>query len=90
VGCVEEVGWRGEGGSWEEVRWEEHLRRGGGGGFSITQDRELAERAKAMGVRALLDVYYKSLDFLGEPSAEEIEEGVEGYVWRGVSSTRRP
>jgi len=43
-----------------------------------------------MGVRALLDVYYKLLDFLGEPSAEEIEEGVEGYVWRGVSSTRRP
>ena len=60
-----------------------------GGGFFVTHDRELAERVRSMGVRALLDVYYRLLDFLGEPSAEEIEEGVEECIWRGASSTRR-
>jgi hypothetical protein len=33
-----------------------------GGGLVVTQDRDLAERARALGVKALLDVYYRLLD----------------------------
>jgi hypothetical protein len=55
----------------------------------VTQDRDLAERARAVGIKALLDVYYRLLDLVGEPAAEEIERAVEEPVWRDASSTRQ-
>ena len=60
-----------------------------GGGLVVTQDRDLAERARALGVKALLDVYYKLLDLVGEPAAEDIERAVEEAIWRDASSTPR-
>ncbi|WP_148682680.1 hypothetical protein [Pyrobaculum ferrireducens] len=60
-----------------------------GGGFFITPDRELAERVRSEGIRAVLDAYYKLLDVVGEPAPEEVERLVEEELWRGVSSTRR-
>jgi DhnA family fructose-bisphosphate aldolase class Ia len=58
-----------------------------GDSLVITQDRDLAERARALGVKALLEVYYRLLDLVGEPTAEDIERAVEEAVWRDVSST---
>ncbi len=60
-----------------------------GGGLVVTQDRDLAERVRALGVEALLEVYYRLLDLVGEPSAEDVERVVEEAVWRDVSSTPR-
>ncbi len=60
-----------------------------GGGLVVTQDRDLAERARTLGVEALLEVYYRLLDLVGEPSAEDVERVVEEAVWRDVSSTPR-
>ncbi len=60
-----------------------------GGGLVVTQDRDLAEMARALGVKALLDVYYRLLDLVGEPATEDIERAVEEAVWRDVSSTLR-
>jgi hypothetical protein len=60
-----------------------------GGGLVVTQDRDLAERARALGVEALLEVYYRLLDLVGEPTAEDVERAVEEAVWRDVSSTPR-
>jgi hypothetical protein len=60
-----------------------------GGGLVVTQDRDLAEGVRALGVKALLDVYYRLLDLVGEPSAEDVERVVEEAVWRDVSSTLR-
>ncbi len=55
----------------------------------VTQDRDLAERARALGVKALLDVYNRVLDIVGEPAAEDIERVVEEAIWRDASSTHR-
>jgi len=60
-----------------------------GGGLVVTQDRDLAERVRALGVKALLEVYYRLLDLVGEPTAEDVERAVEEAVWRDVSSTPR-
>ncbi len=60
-----------------------------GGGLVVTLDRYLAERARALGVKALLDVYYRLLDIVGEPTAEDVERAVEEAVWRDASSTHR-
>jgi hypothetical protein len=60
-----------------------------GGGLVVTQDRDLAERVRALGVKALLEVYYRLLDLVGEPAAEDVERAVEEAVWRDVSSTPR-
>jgi hypothetical protein len=60
-----------------------------GGGLVVTLDRDLAERVRALGVKALLEVYYRLLDLVGEPSAEDVERVVEEAVWRDVSSTPR-
>jgi hypothetical protein len=49
----------------------------------------LAERVRALGVKALLEVYYRLLDIVGEPAAEDIERAVEEAVWRDASSTHR-
>jgi hypothetical protein len=57
-----------------------------GGGLVVTQGRDLAERARALGVKALLEVYYRLLDLVGEPTAEDIERAMEEAVWRDVSS----
>ncbi len=71
MGCVEEGGWL--------LRVVLGRRCAGRGvyvgGLFHHQDRELAERVKALGMRGPLDVYYRLLDFLGEPSAEEIGGG---------------
>ena len=55
----------------------------------MTQDRDLAERVRALGVEALLEVYYRLLDIVGEPAAEDIERAVEEAIWREVSPTYR-
>ena len=60
-----------------------------GGGLVVTQDRDLAERVRALGVKALLDVYYRLLDLVGEPTAEDVERAVEETIWRDVSLTPR-
>ncbi|MEM4650485.1 MAG: hypothetical protein QW086_01525 [Pyrobaculum sp.] len=60
-----------------------------GGGLVVTQDRDLAERVRALGVKALLEVYYRLLDLVGEPTAEDVERAVEEAIWRDVSSTPR-
>jgi len=60
-----------------------------GDSLVVTQDRDLAERARALGVKALLDVYYRLLDIVGEPVAEDIERAVEEAVWRDASSMHR-
>jgi len=60
-----------------------------GDSLVVTQDRDLAERARALGVKALLDVYYRLLDIVGEPAAEDIERAVEEAMWRDASSTHR-
>jgi hypothetical protein len=60
-----------------------------GDSLVVTQDRDLAERVRALGVKALLEVYYRLLDLVGEPTAENIERVVEEAVWRDVSSTPR-
>jgi hypothetical protein len=60
-----------------------------GDSLVVTQDKDLAERARALGVKALLDVYYRLLDTVGEPAAEDIEGAVEEAVWRDASSTHR-
>jgi uncharacterized membrane-anchored protein len=60
-----------------------------GGGLVVTQDRDLAERARALSVKALLEVYYRLLDIVGEPAAEDIEGAVEEAIWRDASSTHR-
>jgi len=60
-----------------------------GGGLVVTQDRDLAERVRTLGVKALLEVYYRLLDLVGEPTAEDVERAVEEAVWRDVSSTPR-
>ena len=60
-----------------------------GGGLVVTQDRDLAERVTALGVKALLEVYYRLLHLVGEPTAEDVERAVEEAVWRDVSSTPR-
>ena len=60
-----------------------------GGGLVVTQDRDFAERVRALGVKALLEVYYRLLDLVGEPAAEDVERAVEEAVWRDVSSTPR-
>ena len=60
-----------------------------GDSLVVTQDRDLAERARALGVKALLDVYYRLLDIVGEPAAEDIERAVEEAIWRDASSTHR-
>ncbi|MFZ8839778.1 MAG: hypothetical protein ACO2PM_12900 [Pyrobaculum sp.] len=49
----------------------------------------MAERVRALGVKALLEVYYRLLDIVGEPAAEDIERAVEEAVWRDASSTHR-
>jgi hypothetical protein len=60
-----------------------------GDSLVVTQDRDLAERARALSVKALLEVYYRLLDIVGEPAAEDIERAVEETVWRDASSTHR-
>jgi hypothetical protein len=60
-----------------------------GDSLVVTQDRDLAERARALGVKALLEVYYRLLDIVGEPAAEDIEGAVEEAIWRDASSTHR-
>jgi hypothetical protein len=60
-----------------------------GDSLVVTQDRYLAERVRALGVKALLEVYYRLLDIVGEPAAEDIERAVEEAVWRDASSTHR-
>jgi hypothetical protein len=60
-----------------------------GGGFVVTQYGDLAERARALGVKALLEVYYRLLDLVGEPVAEDVKRAVEEAVWRNASSTPR-
>ena len=60
-----------------------------GDSLVVTQDRNLAERVRALGVKALLDVYYRLLDIVGEPAAEDIERAVEEAIWRDASSTHR-
>jgi hypothetical protein len=60
-----------------------------GGGLVVTQGGDLAERVRALGVEALLEVYYRLLDLVGEPAAEDVERAVEEAVWRDVSSTPR-
>jgi H2-forming N5,N10-methylenetetrahydromethanopterin dehydrogenase-like enzyme len=60
-----------------------------GCGLVVAQDRDLAERVRAVGVKALLDVYYRLLDIVGEPAAEDIERAVEEAIWRDASSTHR-
>jgi hypothetical protein len=60
-----------------------------GDSLVVTQDRDLAERARALGVKALLDVYYRLVDIVGEPAAEDIEGAVEEAIWRDASSTHR-
>jgi hypothetical protein len=59
------------------------------GGLVVTQDGDLAERVRALGVKALLEVYYRLLDLVGEPAAEDVERAVEEAIWRDVSSTPR-
>jgi hypothetical protein len=60
-----------------------------GDSLVVTQDRYLAERVRPLGVKALLEVYYRLLDIVGEPAAEDIERAVEEAVWRDASSTHR-
>ena len=60
-----------------------------GDSLVVTQDRDLAEMVRALGVKALLDVYYRLLDIVGEPATEDIERAVEEAVWRDASSTHR-
>ena len=60
-----------------------------GDSLVVTQDRDLAERVRALGVKALLEVYYRLLDLVGEPATEDIERAVEEAVWRDASSTPR-
>ncbi len=60
-----------------------------GDSLVVTQDRDLAERVRALGVKALLDVYYRLLDIVGESVAEDIERAVEEAIWRDASSTHR-
>jgi len=60
-----------------------------GDSLVVTQDRDLAVRVRALGVKALLDVYYRLLDIVGEPAAEDIERAVEEAIWRDASSTHR-
>jgi hypothetical protein len=60
-----------------------------GDSLVVTQDRDLAERARAHGVKALLDVYYRLLDLVGEPTAEDVERAVEEAIWKDASSTPR-
>jgi len=60
-----------------------------GGGLVVTLDRDLAERVRALGVKALLEVYYRLLDLVGEPATEDMERAVEEAVWRDASSTHR-
>ncbi len=60
-----------------------------GDSLVVTQDRDLAERVRALGVKALLEVYYRLLDIVGEPTAEDIERTVEETIWRDVSSMHR-
>jgi hypothetical protein len=60
-----------------------------GDSLVVTQDRDLAERTRTLGVKALLDVYYRLLDIVGEPAAEDIERAVEEAIWRDASSTHR-
>jgi hypothetical protein len=88
-GHDEEDGRQGEAVPRQGLRREDGLCRRGWGGLVVTQDRDLAERARALGVKALLEVYYRLLDLVGEPVAEDIERAVEETVWRDVSSTPR-
>jgi len=60
-----------------------------GDSLVVTQDRDLAERVRALGVKALLEVYYRLLDLVGESATEDIERAVEEAVWRDASSTPR-
>jgi hypothetical protein len=60
-----------------------------GDSLVVTQDRDLAERVRALGVKALLEVYYRLLDIVGKPAAEDIERAVEEAIWRDTSSTPR-
>jgi rRNA-processing protein FCF1 len=60
-----------------------------GDSLVVTQDRDLAERVRALGVKALLEVYYRLLDLVGEPAAEDVERAVEEAMWRDASSTHR-
>jgi hypothetical protein len=60
-----------------------------GDSLVVTQDSDLAERVRALGVKALLDVYYRLLDIVGEPVAEDVERAVEEAIWRDASSTYR-
>ena len=60
-----------------------------GDSLVVTQDRDLAERARALGVKALLEVYYRLLDLVGEPATEDMERAVEESVWRDASSMHR-
>jgi len=60
-----------------------------GDSLVVTQDRNLAERVRALGVEALLEVYYRLLVIVGEPAAEDVERAVEEAVWRDASSTHR-
>ena len=60
-----------------------------GDSLVVTQDKDLAERVRALGVKALLEVYYRLLDLVGEPATEDIERAVEEAVWRDASSTPR-
>lgn len=60
-----------------------------GDSLVVTQDRDLAVRVRALGVKALLDVYYRLLDIVGEPAAEDIERAAEEAIWRDASSTHR-
>jgi len=60
-----------------------------GDSLVVTQDRDLAVRVRALGVKALLDVYYRLLDIVGEPAAEDVERAVEEAIWRDASSTHR-
>jgi hypothetical protein len=59
------------------------------GGLVVTQDGDLAERVRALGVKALLEVYYRLLDIVGEPAAKDVERAVEEAVLRDASSTHR-
>ena len=59
-----------------------------GDSLVVAQDRNLAERVKALGVKALLDVYYRLLDIVGEPAAKDIERAVEEAIWRDASTHR--
>lgn len=60
-----------------------------GNGYYVTPSKEEAELVRRRGLDAVLETYYRLLDFLGEPTPEEVEKVAEEDIWRGASSTHR-